>query len=128
MTGRRVRRDGFTLIELLVVMSIIGMLLTIAVPRYFHSVQRAKETILKQDLLVMREAIDKYYADLGQYPDALATLVDKRYIRALPADPFTRSATSWLLVDSDDPEHPGVRDIHSGSADAAVDGTPFASW
>jgi general secretion pathway protein G len=128
MTGRRARANGFTLIELLVVMSIIGMLLSIAVPRYFKSLQRTKETILKQDLVVMREAIDKYYDDLGQFPDALPALVDKHYIRAVPADPFTRSAESWLLVNSDDPDHPGVRDLHSGSPDAAVDGSPFVSW
>jgi general secretion pathway protein G len=128
MTGRGRRRDGFTLIELLVVMSIIGMLLTIAVPRYFHSLQRAKETILKQDLVVMREAIDKHYADLGQYPDTLPALVDKHYIRALPADPFTRSADSWVVVESEDPDHPGLRDIHSGSPETATDGTPFVNW
>ena len=128
MTGRPMRCDGFTLIELLVVMSIIGMLLSIAVPRYFHSMQRAKETILKQDLAVMREAIDKYYADLGQYPDTLPALVDKHYIRALPADPFTRSTESWALVDSEDPDHPGIRDLHSGSPEAAVDGSSFVSW
>jgi general secretion pathway protein G len=128
MTGSGRRRDGFTLIELLVVMSIIGMLLTIAVPRYFHSLQRAKETILKQDLVVMREAIDKHYADFGQYPDALPVLVDKHYIRALPADPFTRAADSWVVVDSEDPDHPGVRDIHSGSPETATDGTPFVNW
>ena len=128
MTGRRLRHAGFTLIELLVVMSIIGMLLSIAVPRYFKSVQRTKETILKQDLAVMRDAIDKYYADLGQYPDALLALVDKRYIRAVPADPFTRSADSWVLVVSEDPDHPGVRDLHSGSPEAAVDGSAFVNW
>ena len=76
----------------------------------------------------MRDAIDKYYDDLGQFPDALPALVDKHYIRAVPADPFTHTAESWLLVNSDDPDHPGVRDIHSGSPDAAVDGTPFVSW
>ncbi|MEA3152207.1 MAG: ral secretion pathway protein, partial [Gammaproteobacteria bacterium] len=78
---------GFTLIELLVVMSIIGMLLTLAVPRYFRTVERSKETVLKHDLSVMRESIDKYYADLGQYPEALPVLVDKRYIRSVPVDP-----------------------------------------
>jgi general secretion pathway protein G len=119
---------GFTLIELLVVMSIIGVLLTIAVPRYFKTVQRSKETVLRRDLSVVRESIDKYYGDLGQYPDALAALVDKRYIRSVPVDPFTKSAESWLVVQSDDPDHPGVRDIHSGSPESAADGSPFVSW
>ena len=122
------RRRGFTLIELLVVMSIIGVLLTIAVPRYFRTVQRSKETVLRRDLSVIRESIDKYYADIGQYPDDLPALVDKHYIRSVPVDPFTKSAESWLVVESDDPDHPGVRDIHSGSPENAADGSPFVSW
>jgi general secretion pathway protein G len=122
------RRRGFTLIELLVVMSIIGVLLTIAVPRYFHTVQRSKETVLRRDLATVRESIDRYYGDLGQYPDALPALVDKHYIRNVPVDPFTKSAETWLVVQSDDPDHPGVRDIHSGSPQSGADGSPFVSW
>lgn len=121
-------RRGFTLIELLVVMTIIGVLLTIAVPRYFRTVQRSKETVLRRDLSVIRESIDRYYGDLGQYPDALAALVDKHYIRNVPVDPFTKSAETWLVVASEDEDHPGVRDIHSGSPDNAADGSPFVSW
>jgi len=122
------RRRGFTLIELLVVMAIIGVLLTLAVPRYFRTVQRSKETVLRRDLATMRESIDRYYGDLGQYPDALPALVDKHYIRSVPVDPFTKSAESWLVVESDDPDHPGVRDLHSGSPDSGSDGSPFVSW
>jgi general secretion pathway protein G len=125
---RNARDPGFTLIELLVVMSIIGMLLTIAVPHYFRTIRHSKETVLRHDLSVVRESIDKYYADLGEYPDALPALVDKHYIRSVPVDPFTKTAASWLLVASDDPDHPGVRDIHSGSPDLAFDGSPFVSW
>jgi general secretion pathway protein G len=127
VSGKR-RGAGFTLIELLVVMSIIGVLLTIAVPRYFRTVQHSKETVLRNDLSVVRDCIDKYYGDLGQYPEALAALVEKHYIRSVPVDPFTKSAQSWLMVASDDPDHPGVRDIHSGSPDIASDGSPFVSW
>lgn len=119
---------GFTLIELLVVMAIIGTLLSIAVPRYFRSLQHARETVLKQDLAILREAIDKYYADLNLYPEALPALVEKRYIRAMPVDPFTKVTDTWTLVPSDDPDHAGIRDIHSGAADIASDGTPVASW
>ena len=127
MTGKR-SAAGFTLIELLVVMTIIGVLLTIAVPRYFRTVERSKETVLRHDLAVVRESIDKYYADIGQYPDALPALVDKHYIRSVPVDPFTKSAESWLMIASEDPDHPGVRDIHSGSPDTGSDGSPFVSW
>ena len=119
---------GFTLIELLVVMTIIGVLLTIATPRYFRTVERSKETVLKRDLSVVRESIDKFYADLGQYPEALPVLVEKHYIRGVPVDPFTKSAETWVLVMSDDPDHPGVRDLHSGSPDSGSDGSPFVSW
>jgi len=127
VNGERNKR-GFTLIELLVVMTIIGVLLTIASPRYFRTVARSKETVLKHDLSVMRESIDKYYADTGEYPDALPALVEKRYIRNVPVDPFTRSAQTWLLLASDDPDHPGIRDVHSGSPDSGFDGSPFVSW
>jgi general secretion pathway protein G len=122
------RERGFTLIELLVVMTIIGVLLTIAVPRYFRTVERSKETVLKHDLSVMRESIDKYYADIGQYPETLLVLAEKHYIRTVPVDPFTKSAETWVAVPSEDPDHPGIRDMHSGSPDSAFDGSPFVSW
>jgi len=124
----RTATHGFTLIELLIVMAIIGTLLSIAVPRYFRSLQHARETVLKQDLWILREAIDKYYADLNQYPEKLPDLVDKHYVRSMPVDPFTRLADTWTVVASDDPDHPGIRDIQSGAPDIASNGTPVASW
>jgi general secretion pathway protein G len=127
MTGDR-RPNGFTLIELLVVMLIIGALLSIAVPRYFKTLGHARETVLKQDLAILREAIDKHYADVGEYPDSLTALVDKRYVRAVPIDPFTKVADTWTLVPSDDPDHEGIKDIHSGAADSGSDGSSVASW
>ena len=127
MTGEAPAR-GFTLVELLVVLAIIGTLLSIAVPRYFHSLQHAREAVLKQDLAIIREAIDKYYADLEAYPETLPALVEKRYVRSVPVDPFTKLADTWALIPSEDPDHPGVRDIHSGAADLASDGTAVATW
>ena len=130
MTRRagRTATHGFTLIELLIVMAIIGTLLSIAVPRYFRSLQHARETVLKQDLSILREAIDKYYADLNKYPEKLPDLVDKHYVRSVPVDPFTRLADTWTVVASDDPDHPGIRDIQSGAPDIASNGTPVATW
>jgi len=122
------RQGGFTLIELLVVMAIIGTLLAIAVPRYFHTLERARETVLRHDLVTLREAIDKHYADFNQYPDTLAALVERRYVRSIPVDPFTRLADSWTLIPSDDPDHAGIRDIHSGSPAMASDGTALSTW
>jgi general secretion pathway protein G len=119
---------GFTLIELLVVMAIIGTLLAIAVPRYFRSLEHARETVLKQDLSILREAIDKYSSDLNKYPEKLSDLVDHRYIRALPADPFTKLTNTWTLVPSDDPDNAGIRDLHSGAEATASDGTELATW
>lgn len=123
--GPQRRPRGFTLIELLVVISIIATLLTIAVPKYFQSLERSKETVLRQDLAVMREAIDKYRADLGVYPDTLAALVEKGYIRKVPEDPFTKSAETWVLDPSDDPDAAGVRDVRSGAEGAGLSGVPF---
>lgn len=125
-----VRSRAFTLVELLVVMAIIATLLTIAVPRYFSSVDRSKEAVLKQSLAVMRDAIDKYYADNGRYPERLEDLVEKRYIRQLPVDPFTESASSWVVVaaPADGAIKGTVYDVKSGAAGNGADGTSFAEW
>jgi general secretion pathway protein G len=122
-----VTRRGFTLIELLVVMAIIATLLTIALPRYFGSVDKSKEVTLRQSLNVMRDAIDKFYADNGRYPDKLEELAEKRYIRAVPVDPITDSAATWVPVPSPDPAAKGsVYDVRSGAEGKASDGKPFA--
>ncbi len=123
-----VRRSGFTLIELIVVMAIIATLLTIALPRYFGSVERSKEVTLRQSLNVMREAIDKFNADNGRYPEKLEDLVAKRYIRAIPVDPITESAETWVIVPVPDTVAQGaVYDVRSGAKGNATDGKPFES-
>lgn len=122
------RWRGFTLIELLVVMTIVAILLTIALPRYFGSVDRSKEAVLRQDIAVMRDALDKYYADNGRYPDVLENLVTKKYIRAIPLDPITESAATWIIIPPDDPSSGAVFNIKSGAPGAARDGTPYSEW
>ena len=122
------RGRGFTLIELLVVMTIIAVLLSIAVPRYFRTLEHSRETVLQQDLTVMREAIDKHYGDYGQYPDSLAALVERKYIRAIPVEPITKSVDAWQVVVSDDPDHPGIRDVHSLADGNGSDGRPYKEW
>ena len=120
---------GFTLIELLVVMAIIATLLTVALPRYFGSVERSKEVTLKQSLSVMRDAIDKFYADNGKYPDELNDLVDKRYLRAVPVDPITESATTWVIVPVPEGMAKGnVWDVKSGAEGKASDDKPYAEF
>ena len=119
---------GFTLVELLVVLAILAMLLTLSLPRYFSSIERAKEAALKQDLNTLRESIDKFYADTGQYPKILDDLVEKKYIRKLPVDPITESTTTWLLTAPEPPLEGDIADIHSGALGTAKDGTQYADW
>ena len=122
------RRRGFTLLELLVVMAIIATLLTIAVPRYFRTLDRSREVVLRQDLVTMRETIDKYYGDKGKYPENLADLVDGHYLRAIPVDPITKAADRWVIVRADDPDDTGIKDVHSGAEGKGENGSPYASW
>jgi general secretion pathway protein G len=122
------RRRGFTLIELLVVMAIIATLLTVALPRYFHSVERSKEVTLQQSLNVMRDAIDKYYADHGRYPAALQDLAQARYVRAIPIDPVTGSTDSWVVVAPPQGSIGGgnVYDVRSGAPGKTAEGKDFS--
>jgi len=122
------RRRGFTLVELLVVMAIIATLLTIAVPRYFRSLQRSREAVLKQDLTTLRESIDKFYGDTGKYPQTLAVLVEKRYLLRVPVDPIAKTADKWVVVNSDDPEDNGVKDVRSGAEGMGEGGVPYVTW
>lgn len=121
------RYSGFTLIELLVVMAIIATLLSIVVPRYFNSLDRSKEVVLRQDLSIMRDAIDKFYSDTGKYPSELIELVEKRYLRAIPVDPLTESAATWVAVPPPR-DGGGVYDVRSGSPEQAKDGTFYEAW
>lgn len=120
---------GFTLIELVVVMAIIGLLVAVALPRYLHSVDRSKEAALKQDLSVMRDALDKFYGDLGKYPDTLEDLVTRRYLRGIPQDPVTESAQTWVVVPPPDAAPSGqVYDVKSGASGQSLDGSTYAEW
>lgn len=121
-------KRGFTLIELLVVLGIIALLLTLAVPRYFPSVDSAKDTILSDNLRQTRAVIDQYYGDTGRYPDSLEQLVEKKYLRALPVDPITESTASWLLVPPEEGMQGGVADIRSGAPGNDRHGKPYAEW
>jgi general secretion pathway protein G len=106
---------GFTLVELMVVLTVIGLLLSVVVPDYVGRVKRAEEAVLKENLVVMRDALDKHYADAGKYPRSLDELVAKRYLRAIPADPFTQSPVTWVAVPPSDPGKGGVYDVRSGA-------------
>ena len=122
------RKHGFTLVELLVVLAVITLLLSLAVPNYVARAARAEEAVLRENLRLMRDALDKHYADAGRYPDSLQDLVSKRYLRRLPSDPLTRSETTWVVVAPPDPQLGGVYDLHSGAQGNGSDGTPYAQW
>jgi general secretion pathway protein G len=122
------KRLGFTLIELLVVLAIIATLLTIAVPRYYASLDKSKEAVLKENLYQLRDAIGKYYGDRGKYPESLQALATDKYLRSVPLDPLTESTTTWIVVAPEDPQKGGVYDVKSGAQGKALDGTEFSTW
>ena len=122
----RTQAGGFTLIELLVVLAIVAMLLTLAVPRYFHTIDSAKETILVENLRTTRDAIDKFLGDSGRYPDSLEELVDKRYLRALPYDPLLESTEKWTLLAPPGDAKGKVYDLKSSAPGETRLGKPVA--
>jgi general secretion pathway protein G len=119
---------GFTLIELLVVLAIVSTLLTLAVPRYFSSLQKSKEVVMRENLWIMRDALDKYFGDVGRYPDQLQDLATKKYLRAIPIDPLTETTTTWRVIPPDDPEKGGVYDVKSGAEGTATGGMAYSEW
>jgi general secretion pathway protein G len=119
------KRAGFTLIELLVVLAIIAVLVTLSLPRYFHSVERSKEAVLVADLNSLREAIDKFDGDKGHYPEALDDLVQQGYLRKIPVDPITESAATWTTDAHPDGTTPGIYNVHSGADGKELDGTEY---
>jgi general secretion pathway protein G len=133
VAARGASDGGFTLIELMIVMSLIVILASIGLAVYTNSITRAKESVLKEDLFRMRDAIDQYYSDKGEYPTSLQDLVSQKYLRSIPVDPFTNSADTWREVpaepDAANPTaQPGVYDVRSGSELKALDGTNYSDW
>ena len=131
----RIRRQdaGFTLIELLIVMTIILILTALAVPRFEGAIRHAKEAVLKEDLHVMRAAIDSYTMDKQKAPQSLDDLVQEGYLRSIPEDPFTYAKDSWQTETGDalhslDHTDPGIDDVHSGSQELGSDGQAYSTW
>ena len=124
---------GFTLIELMIVMLIIGVLAGIAIPSYLSSLKNAKEAVLKEDLHVMRQAIDSYTMDKERAPQSLDDLVQSGYLKTIPQDPMTHTNSTWTTVTDDslqsvDQTAGGVGDVHSGSGETGTNGEAYSSW
>ncbi len=140
MVGNGLRRRavhagtrGFTLVELLIVVAIIGILTGLATVQFRQTPRKAKEAVLKENLFVMRDVIDQYFADKGAYPGSLQTLVDEGYIRKIPTDPFTKSDQTWIeeeadFADSSADLSGGIIDVRSGSMEVAMDGSNYGEW
>jgi len=122
------RSRGFTLIELLVVLGIVALLLTLAVPRFFPSVDKTKETILAENLRTTRAVIDQFYADTGHYPESLDQLVEKKYLPRLPFDPVADTDAGWVVVPPEDPTRGNVYDLHSSAEGKGRNGKPYSEW
>jgi general secretion pathway protein G len=135
MAMRRMRRQdaGFTLMELMIVMAIIAVLATLAVPSFKGALRSAREAVLKEDLQVMRSAIDSYTMDKQKAPQSLDDLIQDGYLRSIPEDPITRSKETWVTDSSDalssvDQTDGGITDVHSGSQEQGSDGQPYSAW
>ena len=130
---RRYSRRGFTLVELLIVMTILSILISMAVPIYQRSIQRAKESVLKQNLFTLRTVIDEYTYDKQRAPQSLQDLVEYGYLREIPVDPIVGSRADWVIVMEDavasvDQTSPGIFDVKSSSGDVSLEGTPYNEW
>lgn len=114
------------MIELLVVLALVATLLTLSLPRYFHSIDNSRQTILIENLRVTRDALGKFYSDLGRYPESLDELVEKKYLRSLPYDPVVEASDRWTIVPPPDEGKGNVYDIRSTAPGTARDGKPFS--
>ena len=125
--------SGFTLIELIIVMTVIGVLASVAIPFYLNSVRKAREAVLKENLHVMRTAIDSYTVDREQAPQSLEDLVQAGYLKSIPVDPITNHADTWSTSQSDvltsiTETQGGISDVHSGAQGLASDGASYNTW
>ena len=133
MRSKRNNEAGFTLMELMIVMMIIGVLTTLAIPSFVGAIRNAREAVLKEDLRVMRTAIDSYTMDKQKAPQSLQDLVQEGYLKVIPEDPMTKSRDTWNTDVSDslhtlDQTDPGIDDVHSGSQETGSDGQPYSTW
>jgi general secretion pathway protein G len=133
MGNNRRKSAGFTLVELMIVMAIIMVLAVVAVPSYIGAMRQAREAVLKEDLHVLRNAIDSFTADKQKAPQSLEDLVTEGYLKSIPEDPMTRTASTWVVETSPDlhtvdQTDPGIDNVHSGSQEQGTNGQPYSAW
>lgn len=124
---KSIKLKGFTFIELMAVLVVIALLASIAMPHYFNGLKKSKEAILREDLSVMRKAIDHYYADKNQHPASLQALVDEQYLKFIPPDPMTERTDTWQTTQTLDSRNQ-IIDVHTSSSEIASDGTLYNAW
>lgn len=132
-TRRRDGEAGFTLVELMIVMLIIGILASIAIPSFVADMRNAREAVLREDLHVMRQAIDSYTMDKDKAPQSLDDLVQAGYLKEIPKDPMTNTSDSWVTDQDDalssvDQTEGGISNVHSGSEQTSTNGQPYSDW
>lgn len=124
--------EGFTLMEIFIVITIILILLAVAIPSYRQSVLRARETVLRENLFVLRKTIEEFTLDKKRPPFSLGEVVTEGYLRALPPD-ITGSPDTWQeehcdLLLSPEQTSAGLCDVRSGSSELSTQGTPYNAW
>jgi general secretion pathway protein G len=132
-SGKHSLRRGFTFVELMVVITIITILMAMAIPIYNRSIVRAKESVLKSNLMTLRTVIDNYTYDKQKAPQQLQDLVTEGYLQKIPIDPMVGNNQSWRTIMEDaaqsvNQSEPGIFDVKSGSDKTGLDGTPYADW
>ena len=125
------RSSGFTLLELIVVITIMGVLVSIALPNYRNSILQAREAVLRENLYRLRDLIDQYQSDKGRFPETLESLVSDGYVRKIPIDPM--SPDPWVEIppeaDADSNEVlTGVFDVKSSSTQIGTNGVAYSEW
>lgn len=134
MRRKQQHEAGFTLMELMIVMAIIGILATLAVPSFIGAIRSAREAVLREDLHVMRAAIDSYTMDKQKAPQSLDDLIQSGYLRSIPEDPMTHSKDTWVtdtsdtLASVDQTDSGGISDVHSGSQETGSDDQAYSTW
>jgi general secretion pathway protein G len=133
--AREQKEKGFTLIELIIVFTLIGILVGLSLPQYKNATKLARESVLKENLYIMRKLINQYYVDKGEYPESLQMLVDEEYLMSIPVDPMTKSSETWeevpqslTLDEMTSGMIPGIVDVLSGSEEIGTDGTAYNTW